>query len=216
MSTPIAQRNLRNGAMELDSVAKRIRWAREQHGAYSNAKDAAAAFGWNQSSYYGYENGQRTPGRDMAKRIGCAYRVRWEWLLEGEGNPTAKPKTAKIIGHVRADSTVDLYLDDKITNTAELPPGGTSSTMALEVREGAMRGVADNGYLIYFDHEQRPPTTALHGKLCVIELDDGTVLVRVLQPGRKENCYDLESSTEKTIRDRRVIWAARVTWLKPR
>jgi transcriptional regulator with XRE-family HTH domain len=204
--------------MALDSIAKRIKWAREHRG-YQTPTEAADAFGFNRSTYYGYENGDRVPGRKTAIRIGRAYCVRWEWLLEGEGNPTRKLQAAKISGRI-SGSIVHFYPNDKIINTAELPPGGTSSTIALEVLEGSMLGIADDGWLIYFDHEHRPPTAALHEKLCVVELDDGAVFLKVLQPGRKNGCYDLEptifSPTEKTMRDRRVIWAAKVLWIKPR
>lgn len=79
-----------------------------------------------------------------------------------------------------------------------------------------MRGIADDHWLIYFDHEQRPPTKELIGKLCVVGLDDGTVMLRTLQPGRRTGRYDLESPVDPTLRDRRVRWAARVTWIKPK
>lgn len=79
-----------------------------------------------------------------------------------------------------------------------------------------MRGIADDGWLVFFDDEKEPPTTELFGKLCVLELKSGDILVRMLQPGRKKNKFDLESSTEPTLRDQDVRWAARVTWIKPR
>jgi hypothetical protein len=88
--------------------------------------------------------------------------------------------------------------------------------VAVEVLGGSMRGIADSGWLIYFDHEQRPPTAQLLGKLCIVELADGSILVRTLQPGRRKGLYDLESVTEPTLRGQRVVWAARVTWIKPR
>lgn len=80
-----------------------------------------------------------------------------------------------------------------------------------------MRGIADDGWLFYFDQEKRPPTKDLFGKLCVIELTNGEIFIRVLQPGRRRGAYDLESTiTQDTLRDQRVAWAARVTWIKPR
>ena len=79
--------------MVLDSPSKRLRWAREQHGRYSTPTEAARGFGWKTSTYLGHENGDRNPSRAAAKRYAKAYRVRWEWLLDNEGPPTAKPGT---------------------------------------------------------------------------------------------------------------------------
>jgi hypothetical protein len=79
-----------------------------------------------------------------------------------------------------------------------------------------MRGIADTQWLFFFDHERRPPTRDLVGDLCVLELADGQVLVRTIYLGRKRNRFDLESPTEPTLRDQQVVWAARVTWIKPR
>ena len=79
-----------------------------------------------------------------------------------------------------------------------------------------MRGVADSGWLYFFDHEKKSPSHELIGKLCVVALKDGEILIRTLQPGRKRARYDLESPTEPTLRDQQVAWAARITWIKPR
>lgn len=203
--------------MDPTTPARRLVWAREQHGKHPSATAAARAYGWPVSTYLGHENGDRNPSRAAAKRYARAYHVRWEWLLEGEGQPTAKRRRVKIIGFVGARGEVTLYPPDKIVETAEQPPGEDIATVAIEVSgEAAMRGIADDGWLIFFDDVRQPPSADLVGKLCVLELDGGKVLVRTIQPGRRRGRYDLEHSVEPTLRDQRVIWAARVTWLKPR
>lgn len=201
--------------MDLDSPAKRLRWARQQHGQYSTPTDAAKGFGWIVSTYLGHENGDRNPSREAAKRYARAYRVRWEWLLDNEGAPSGKP-TVKLVGYIDAGSKVIFYEKPKLNDILELPPNVGVATVALEVRGGSMRGIADDGWLFFFDHEQRAPGPELLGKLCVVALEDGDVLIRVLQPGRKRGRFDLESATERTLRDQQVAWAARVTWIKPR
>jgi transcriptional regulator with XRE-family HTH domain len=202
--------------MDLDSPDARLRWARQQHGQYPTPTDAAKAFGWTVSTYLGHENGDRNPSRDAAKRYARAYRVRWEWLLEGEGNPTTGKSAGRLVGSVDAGSHVFLYDNSKILEISETPPGAIATTSALEVMGGSMRGIADDGWLIFFDDDRKVPTPALIGKLCVLQLKSGDILIRVLQPGRKRGCYDLESATAPTMRDQRVAWAARVTWIKPR
>ena len=202
--------------MDLDSPAKRLRWARQQHGQYLTPTDAAKAFGWTVSTYLGHENGDRNPSRAAAKRYARQYRVRWEWLLEGEGSATTGRISASLVGAVGPGSSVLLYDNSKIRELSETPPGAVATTSALEVTGGSMRGIADDGWLVFFDDDRKAPTPALLGKLCVVELKSGDILIRTLQPGRKKGHYDLESATEATMRDQKVAWAARVTWIKPR
>jgi len=201
--------------MGLDSPAERLRWARQQHGQYSTPTDAAKAFGWTVSTYLGHENGDRNPSRAAAKRYARAYRVRWEWLLENEGAPGLKP-AVKLVGYVERGSKVVFYPTGEVKDCTELPPNVGVATVAVEVLGGSMRGVADSGWLFFYDDEKRPPTRELIGKLCVIALKNGDVLIRELQPSRKRGRYDLESATEPTLRDQQVSWAARITWIKPR
>lgn len=201
--------------MGLDSPKERLRWARNQHGKYGTPTEAARAFGWKVPTYLGHENGDRNPSRDAAKRYAKAYNVRWEWLLDGEGPAAAKTVTVKIIGKVEPSGKVSLYDEKQFRDCPEAPPHAGVETYALEAG-AALRGVADSGWLYFFEHEQKKPSPDLIGKLCVVCLANGDVLIRVLQPGRKRGTFDLESSTEPTLRDQKVEWAARITWIKPR
>lgn len=201
----------------LDSLADRLKWARNHHGQYKSPTEAARAFGWPVSTYLGHENGDRNPSRQRAIRYGQAYGVRWEWILEGTGSPTSKLPKLRILGKVERNGEVVFYPTPRIVERDDMPLGVNATEMAaLEVVGGAMRGIADDGWLIFFEDVRQPPTKQLVGKLCVLEVADGRVMVRTLQPGRKKGRYDLESSTEPTLRDQQVVWAARVTWIKPR
>ncbi len=203
--------------MVLESPAERLRWARQRHGQYETATQAARAFGWPVSTYLGHENGDRAPSREAAKRYSRAYRVRWEWILEGEGQPTAEHGIkVKIVAKVVAGNAVDFYPAADMRETDDTPPGVNTATAALLVTGGAMRGIADENWLLFFDDLKQTPTKDLLGKLCVVELGDGSVYVRVLQPGRRKGRYDLEAPFEPTLRDRKLRWAARITWIKPR
>lgn len=201
--------------MGLDSPGARLRWSRKQHGQYAKPTDAANAFGWKVSTYLGHENGDRNPSRAAAKRYARAYRVRWEWLLENEGAPAARP-AVKLVGYLEGGSKVYFYEKSKIRELSELPPTHSATTAALEMLGEAMRGVADNGWLFFFDDNKAPLSPDMIGKLCVIGLKNGDVVIRVPQPGRKRHRFDLESANEATLRDQAVVWAARVNWIQPR
>ena len=201
--------------MSLDSPADRLQWARIRHGKYYTPTEAARAFGWPVSTYLGHENGDRNPSRNAAKRYARAYNVRWEWLLEGDGAPTTKLDPIKVIGEVAAGGKVLFYEPKKVRDCNEQPPHARITTVALEAG-ASLRGVAESGWLYFFDHEKKPPAQELIGRLCVVATKSGDVLVRTLQPGRRRGRFDLESTTEPTLRDQDIEWAAAITWIKPR
>lgn len=99
---------------------------------------------------------------------------------------------------------------------APIPPDSTAQTVAIEVRGDSMRGIADNGWLVYYDDRRDPPTDDLAGHLCVVGLTDGRILIKKMFRGRKRRHFDLESVGAPTIHDARVEWAARVTAIVPR
>lgn len=203
------------GTAMSDSPARRLKLARERHGAYKTPTDAARAFGWKVSTYLGHENGDRNPSRAAAKRYARAYKVRWEWLLDGEGAPSDKSIQVPVIGEVATNGSVRCYESQQPATFVASPPGAGEKTVSLVVRGDLMRGFAEDGWLFFFDDERKAPSPELLGKLCVVLLDDKTLHVRTLQPGRKKGRYDLESPSASTMRDRKVSWAARVTWIKP-
>lgn len=59
-------------------------------------------------------------------------------------------------------------------------------------------------------------TDDLIGKLCVVGLDDGRILVKQLKRGQLPGRFNLLSNTEPPIYDAAVVWAARVTHMTPR
>lgn len=201
---------------ELDSFGKRLRWARLKSGRFEKSRDAAEYFGLAPTTYNEHETDRRTPRRDKAKRYADTYGVRVDWLFDGAGVPAQAHQSVKIIGEIIAGSQLSFYQDDRKKTDVAAPIDATLVTVAVEVRGGIMRGIADDGWLIFFDDLRQPPDKKLLGKLCVTLLDDGRILVRTLQLGKKKGRYDLESPTEATMRDCKVVWAAQVTWIKPR
>lgn len=54
------------------------------------------------------------------------------------------------------------------------------------------------------------------GQLCVVELIDGRVLVKMLMRGTRQGLFHLLSQAESPIEDAEIVWAARVTAMTPR
>lgn len=96
---------------------------------------------------------------------------------------------------------------------APMPPTGkTPLTVAVEVR-GTSMGLLGEGSLIYYDNRQEPPTDALFGKICVVGLHDGRVLIKRLMRGKGNGLYDLYSLAAVPLLDQAVEWAAKVTFI---
>lgn len=194
--------------MPLDTPADRIRWARKRHNRYQTPTEAAQALNIVTSTYLGYENGDRTPSRDAAKRISRAYGVRWEWLLEADGPPTRKAHHAPIVGHVGAGA--EMYFDAGQGPFGEViaPPGSSPEIVAVEVRGGSLGPFS--GWFAYFERKDDPPTPDMIGRLCVVGLADGSVLIKTVMRGSRSARFHLLGAGGDPLEDQQIEWSAKV------
>ncbi len=200
----------------MSDIHERLRWARSRAG-FDTAADAARALRIPYGTYSGHENSGRGIPRDRIVDYAKKFKVRAEWLLSGEGRPDRD--LVQIVGIAGAGphGEVDFSAGHGELGEVPMPPGGNESTVAVEVRGDSMRGIADDGWLVFYNDRRYPPTSDLLGELCVVGLaDDGSVLVKYLAAGSRRNLYNLESVAAPTLRDVRVEWAALVTALIPR
>lgn len=196
-------------------IHERLRKARKQAG-HASAADAARALKIPYGTYSGHENSGRGIPRDQIVLYAKRFKVRGDWLLTGEGRPDID--LVQIVGIAGAGphGEVDFSVGQGELGQAPMPPGGNESTVAVEVRGDSMRGVAEDGWLVYYDDRREPPTEGLLGELCVVGIIDGSVLIKTLARGSRKNLYNLESVTAPIMRDVRVGWAALVTAIIPR
>jgi transcriptional regulator with XRE-family HTH domain len=121
-----------------------------------------------------------------------------------------------VVGYVGAGAEMHFYaLADSPEEFVPMPPGGTEDTVAVMVRGSSLGSFFEN-WLVYYDQKHEPPGPALLRQLCVVELEDGRVLVKRLRKGSEPGLYNLESQTEGLIEDVPVIWAAKVKHMTPR
>lgn len=199
----------------MDTIADRLRWARRRQG-FETATDAAKARGWTVSTYLGHENGDRNPSRKLAQKYAKAFRVRWEWLLEGQGAAQAADAPVPIVGHVGAGGLVEFSTEQQPLDEAPRPPEATQFTVALIVRGDSMPGVAEDGFVVYYDERREGVTDDFIGSLCVCWLADGRTLIKRIFRGREPGLFDLVSTAYEPIRDAHITHSAKVTWIKPR
>lgn len=214
------QRTLRNAmcvAPFMDTPAERLQFLRKRAG-FATATDAARAYGWTVSTYLGHENGDRSPGRESAKRYAAAFKERWEWILEG-GKRGGAPQSDQvpIVGDVGAGGKVVFSGEHRgDLDQAPRPPGSSDATVAARVRGDSMPGVAEDNWLIYYDERVAGVPDESINELCVVWLSDDRVYVKKVYRGRDPGTFDLISTGYEPIRDEEVSWSAKVTWIKPR
>lgn len=201
--------------MALDTPAKRLKWAREQTNRWGTATEAAEAHGWKVSTYLGHENGDRNPSRDAAKRYAKAFKVRWEWILEGEGGPhraKSGARTAWAVGYIGGGAEVYPIDDHEVgagLEEVEIPPGVPDDAVLVIVRGDSMfPRYFDNEYLFYVRRGHDP--SELLNRECVVKLQDGRTFVKLLRKGSTRGLYNLESWNAPPIEDKAVEWAAPV------
>jgi phage repressor protein C with HTH and peptisase S24 domain len=202
---------------ESEAIGQRLKQARIARGFLSAAR-AARRFHWNVTSYQQAENGTRPPSRRRAAEYAKKFRISLEWLLTGAGKrDDTSRNVVPLVGYVGAGAALNYFdvgqgpFDEVIA-----PPEAAPKTVAVEVRGDSMRQMAQDGWLLYYEERRQPVTDDLIGKLCVVGLSNGKVLVKTLQKGSKPRRFHLLSSNADPMFDQSVAWAAEVIWIKPR
>jgi transcriptional regulator with XRE-family HTH domain len=202
----------------MDGRAQRLRQARIDRG-YDTAASAADAHAWSRNTYASNENGNAPFSYRRAKEYAAAFGVSPEWLYDAAGpmRAAAADGLVPVIGHVGAnpDGTVLFALGQDPAELAPIPPGGSEQARALKVVGHSMRGVADDGALIYFEDQRTAPSLDMLGHVVVVELDTDEVLVKRLLRGSRPGLYDLESVAGPMRHDARLRWAAHITAIIP-
>ncbi len=128
----------------------------------------------------------------------------------------SQKETVPIVGYVGAGAAAHYYSEAQGPfEEAPMPENGNDNTVAVEAR-GDSLGSFFNQWLVYYDEIRTPPTSDMIGRLCVVELMDGRVLVKKLMRGSAPGFFHLLSQTESPIEDQQIVWAAKVTAMTPR
>ncbi len=172
--------------------------------------EAASALGTTRNQYAKLEGGSRRLSDKWIKRAAEAYGV------DSGDIVTDRPGTVPVAGYVGAGSEAHFYGESQgPLGEAPAPDNGGEKTVAVEVR-GESLGPFFNGWLVYFDDVRSPVTDDLLGRLCVVGLADGRVLIKKLLRGRSSRIYQLHGQFGDPILDVEVDWAAPVKSVMPR
>jgi hypothetical protein len=202
---------------------RRLVQARERAG-YETGTDGAKALKVVKDTYLQHENGTRSLKR-AARLYAEKYEVPAEWLIWGSNPPEwadeeVRPELAqrrvRVVGYVGAGAVATLFATAQGPfDEVEPPIGATDDTVAVEVR-GVSLGPAFDNALVFYDDVRKPVTEDQHGRLCVVGLTDGRVLVKIVRAATEGRFHLLSNTAEEPLWDQEVEWAARVTDIRPR
>jgi len=125
------------------------------------------------------------------------------------------PRLVPVVGYVAAGALAHFFDDQGAYDEVEAPDGSTNDTVAVEIRGDSLGAIFDR-WLVFYDEVRSPITPDLIGKLCVVGLGDGRIMVKKVQRSKSPGYYHLLSNTEEPILDAVIEWAARVKNMVPR
>lgn len=184
---------------------------------HTSAAAVARRVGIAESTMRAYVGNTRNPPLDVCEKIGRYLKVNGKWLFEGTGPKRAvAPTVVPLVGYVGAGSVAHVYADSQGPfDEVEAPDEATESTVAVEIR-GESLGALFDSWLVFYDDVRDPPGRDLMGKLCVVGVSDGRILIKKMTKGQLPGHFTLVSNVEPPIYDVLVDWAARVKTMRPR
>lgn len=203
-----------------NSLGQRIARARERAGL--NQTQLGNAVGITRSGVSQWESGLTEPTPERLRVIAMQTGANFEWLATGRSerefeDEDDRTRGVPVKGYVGAGAQAHfLPLQEGELDRVDPVQGTTEKTVAFEIR-GESLGELFDRWLVFFDDVRRPITPDLIGKLCVVGLADGRILVKKVRRG-KEGLFTLISDglREPPIENVAVEWAARVKTMVPR
>lgn len=186
------------------------------------ATAASVAAGLSKSAIYNLQRGAKgkinikSPNSTTISKLARALDTTTGWLLEGAGDESDTEAhfegPVPLVGYVGAGATAHFVPSGQLGGV-DRPEWATDRTVAVEIRGDSLGPLFDR-WIVYYDDVRRPVTADLIGKLCVVGLADGRVLIKKIAKGRGSK-FDL-LSTDEPIRGVEIEWAGRVKQMVPK
>lgn len=164
---------------------------------------------------------KREPTRldiDKLPRLADLYGRSIEWLLTGREGGSLKRANVPIVGYVGAGAEIH-WVDDhaKGHGMDDAPPfsGQDGPAVAVWVRGDSMLPQIEDGWVPYYTRDYDGVPSACIGKLCVVQVSDGPMPVKMLEPGKRKSLRRPVSYNASPRDDVKLDWAAHVLAIRP-
>lgn len=135
--------------------------------------------------------------------------------LDPEYIVSASEERVPLKGDIGAGAEV-LAIEGDGDETAPAPAESSATTVAVRVKGDSMFPAYEPGTLLYYSRLM-PPNEMINRR-AVVQLADGRIFVKIVQPGSAANVWSLASLNPffPLMEDQVVEWAAPIDWVKPR
>lgn len=177
---------------------------------YSSPKDFADRHGLSEHTVKAHAKGARGIPKPAAERYAMLLRVSPAWLMLGEGDPNAP--TVPILGYVGAGATVEPIDDHEQGAALDEAPAEVGASMAVRVRGRGLPPFRDGWTLYLTDWAEGVPAEWV-SKFCLVELEDGSRVLRDIRPGYDPGTWNLVDATgdvAENVRVRRSAFVVKV------
>lgn len=167
-----------------------------------------------------------TTRNQLAKLEGGARRLSDIWIsraanalgVDAGQLVTTAAEEVPVVGDVGAGGVITYTGEEQgVVDGVERPPRAAPEMVAVRVRGDSMPGVAEDGWLIYYEARVAGVPSEWLGEICVVWLPDDRVYVKRVFRGKDPGAFDLISTGGfGPLKDEEVEWSAKVAWIKPR
>jgi hypothetical protein len=139
-----------------------------------------------------------------------------KWLADGTGpkSPRSRRIEALLVGKVGAGAEITRFDEGTVLEGIEPPPGLGICNAAII--SGDSQYPLQEGWLIFYGAEHAGIAEDCIGKLSVVQVKDGPILLKTIKRARKKGLFRLESWNAPVREDVAVEWAAKVLDIRPR
>jgi hypothetical protein len=141
-----------------------------------------------------------------------------KWLADGSGPkfPAGRGRKleALLVGKVGAGAEITRFDEGTVLEGIEPPPGLGICNAAII--SGDSQYPLQEGWLIFYGAEHQGIAEDCIGKLSVVQVKDGPILLKTIKRAARKGLFRLESWNAPPREDVRVEWAAKVLDIRPR
>ncbi len=185
----------------MSTVGERLAALRNASG--MTQQQVADALQMSKSGYMKYEYDDRDLPNELVAKLTALFNVDARALF-------SDLRTTPVVGYVGASGEVNYFSEGQGEfDHVQSPEFATEKTVAVQIK-GESLGTAFEGWYAFYDERHDPPLDSDVGRLCIVGLADGRVLIKKLVRGNLYGRFSLLSDFAAPIYDVEVDWAARV------